>query len=96
MDLHNSAPEHPKQQVGTPGATGGEGKRNSNNKNFQFWQQDNHPMELYGYEMLMQELDYLHDNPVRAGLVYETWHYKYSSAVDYCTNMKGLLGLQLV
>ena len=52
------------------------GQRNSNNKNFQFWQQDNHPFELYGYEMLQQKLLYLHENPVRAGLVYETWHYK--------------------
>ena len=72
------------------------GKRNSNNKNFQFWQQDNHPFELYGYEMLKQKLDYLHANSVRAGIVFDPWHYKYSSAVDYCTNMKGLLELQLV
>src|SRR4051794_36369763 len=43
------------------------GQRNSNNKNFQFWQQDNHPFELYGNDMLQQKLLYLHDNPVRAG-----------------------------
>ena len=67
------------------------GERNSNNKNFQFWQQDNHPVELYGYETLKQKLNYVHENPVRAGVVYESWHYKYSSAIDYCTNIKGLL-----
>ena len=72
------------------------GQRNSNNKNFQFWQQDSHPFELYGKDMLQQKLLYLHDNPVRAGLVYETWHYKYSSATDYCTTTKGLLDLQLL
>lgn len=72
------------------------GQRNSNNKNFQFWQQDNHPFELYGNEMLQQKLLYLHENPVRAGLVYETWHYKHSSAIDYCTTLKGLLDLQLL
>ncbi len=73
------------------------GIRNSNNKNFQFCQQDNHPLELYGNEMLQQKLFYLHENPVRAGLVYERWHYKYSSATDYCTTMKeGLLDLQLL
>ncbi len=38
------------------------GQRNGNNKNFQFWQQDSHPFELYGYEMLKQKLEYL---PVR-------------------------------
>jgi REP element-mobilizing transposase RayT len=45
------------------------GQRNSNNKNFQLWQQDNHLFELYGNDMLQQKLLYLHDNPVRAGLV---------------------------
>src|SRR4051812_13875295 len=59
------------------------GEKNSNNKHFQFWQQDNHPVELYGYETLKQKLNYLHENPVRAGIVYETYHYKYSSAIDY-------------
>ncbi len=72
------------------------GEKNSNNKYFQFWQQDNHPIELYGYETLRQKLNYLHENPVRAGIVYETWHYKYSSAIDYCTNEKGKIDLELV
>ena len=72
------------------------GEKNNNNKNFQFWQQDNHPVELYGYETLKQKLNYLHENPVRAGIVYETWHYKYSSAIDYCTNVKGKLELEHV
>jgi len=40
------------------------GERNSNNKNFQFWQQDNHAMELYGNEMLQQKINYIHNNPV--------------------------------
>ncbi|MCW3109989.1 MAG: hypothetical protein JWQ09_4495 [Segetibacter sp.] len=63
---------------------------------FQLWQQDNHPVELYGYETLKQKLNYLHENPVRAGIVYETWHYKFSSAIDYCTTMKGKIDLELV
>ena len=56
------------------------GEKNSNNKYFQFWQQDNHPIELYGYETLKQKLNYHHKNAVRSGNVYETWHYKYSSS----------------
>ena len=65
------------------------GKRNSNNKDFQFWQQDNHPIELNTAEMLKQRLDYLHQNPVRAGIVYEPQDYVYSSGIDYCTTMNG-------
>lgn len=68
----------------------------SNNKYFQFWQQYNHPIELYGYETLKQKLNYLHENPVWAGIVYELWHYTYSSAIDYCTTVKGKIDLELV
>jgi REP element-mobilizing transposase RayT len=45
------------------------GKRNANNKKFQFWQQSNHPIEISNAKMLKQRLDYLHQNPVEAGLV---------------------------
>ena len=44
------------------------GEKNSNNKYLQFWQQDNHPIELYGYETLKQKLNYLLENPVRQEL----------------------------
>ncbi len=60
------------------------GRANSNNKNFQFWQQDNHPIELDPHlDMFEQRLDYLHDNPVKAGLVSKAACYMYSSAIDY-------------
>jgi len=68
------------------------GQQNANNKNFQVWQQDNHPIELTSNEMMDQRLNYLHENPVRAGLVYEPEHYVYSSAIDYAGG-KGLLDL---
>lgn len=47
------------------------GARNSNNKVYQFWQQDNHPIELSTNKMIEQRLNYLHENPVTAGLVTE-------------------------
>ena len=70
------------------------GKRNSNNKDFQFWQQDNHPIELRTTEMLKQRLDYLHENPVRAGIVYEPQEYVYSSGKDYYTTMKSRIEIE--
>ena len=72
------------------------GKSNNNNKNYQFWRQDYHPVELNTNEKLTQRLVYLHDNPVRAGLVWEAYHYKYSSALDYYTNDKGLLKIEFL
>jgi putative transposase len=68
--------------------------RNTNNQTYQFWQQDNHPIELSTNEMLMQRLDYLHNNPVKAGYVWQPQDYKYSSAIDYYTEEKGLLPVE--
>ena len=31
---------------------------------------------------------------VRSGLVWEPWHYKYSSAIDHYTNEQGLLSIE--
>jgi REP element-mobilizing transposase RayT len=71
------------------------GKTNPNNRNFQFWQQDNHPEELITNEFIDQKLDYIHNNPVFAGLVDEPQHYRYSSARDYAGG-KGLLDVVLI
>ena len=70
------------------------GQNNNNNTEYQFWKQDYHPIELNTAEILKERLDYLHENPVRSGLVWETWHYKYSSAIDYYTNEHGLLAIE--
>lgn len=70
------------------------GKSNSNNTEYQFWKQDYHPIELNTADKLKERLDYLHQNPVKSGLVWEPWHYKYSSAIDYYTNEHGLLKIE--
>jgi hypothetical protein len=67
------------------------GEQREDNTIYQFWQFGFHPVELHTNEMLEQRLNYLHENPVKAGLVWEPWHYKYSSAIDYYTEEKGLL-----
>jgi len=69
------------------------GKKNPNNEKMQFWQQHNQPIELNTPEKLRQRLNYLHNNPVVAGFVEKPEDWLYSSAVDYCTNRKGLIDL---
>jgi len=59
------------------------GKRNSQNVDFQFWQQDNHPVALRDAKMAHQKLDYIHSNPVEAGFVVKPEDYLYSSARSY-------------
>jgi len=59
------------------------GTKKANNKDFQFWQQHNHPIELNTNEMMDQRVDYIHNNPVMAGFVQEPGDWLYSSARDY-------------
>ena len=72
------------------------GAKNGNNKNYQFWRQDNRPIELSTNEMFDQRLEYLHNNPVVEGIVFEADQYVYSSACDYFNSRRGLLDLELL
>lgn len=71
------------------------GKQNSNNNDFQFWQQHNHPILLDSNYLMEQKLDYIHENPVKAGFVEKPKDYLYSSARDYCGH-KGLVEIELI
>ena len=72
------------------------GNYNSNNENYQFWQQHNKPIEVYSTKVILQKLDYLHNNPVEAGYVEYPEEYLYSSAKDYCGDKAGLLKVELI
>lgn len=71
------------------------GKRNSNNIDWQLWQQHNHPTELTNGNMLLQKLNYIHNNPVQAGFVGDPEAYTYSSAIDY-SGHKGSLNIEVL
>jgi putative transposase len=75
----------------------GAGINNSRNKEYQFWQQSNHPIELYSSSFIVQRINYIHQNPVRAGLVERAEHYNYSSAKDYFYGRKcGLIDVHFL
>jgi len=46
------------------------------------WTHDNHPLQMQPH-FIMQRVNYIHQNPVRAGWVDEPRDYPYSSARDY-------------
>jgi len=71
------------------------GAYNVNNKNYQFWKQDNKPIELWSNEVLDQKLDYVHNNPIEEGIVEKPEDYIYSSARDYA-GVRGLLQIELM
>ena len=66
------------------------GNSASNVNQYQFWRHDNHPIELWSNKVIGEKIDYVHKNPVEAGLVFRAEDYIYISAVDYAGE-KGLL-----
>lgn len=67
----------------------------SRNKNYQFWQLSNHAEEIYSEKFMWSKIDYIHFNPVRAGIVSSPQDYIYSSASNY-VNGKGIIDVEIV
>lgn len=67
----------------------------SRNKNYQFWQYGNHAEEIFSEHFLWSKLDYIHMNPVRAGIVIKIEDYIYSSASNY-VNGAGIIEVELL
>ncbi len=59
--------------------------RTNRNKEFKIWTNDNHPEEILTSDFLKCKLNYIHENPVRAGWVNNAEEYLYSSASNYAT-----------
>ena len=71
-------------------------KFNKRNSKYQVWQQDNnHPVQCTHPKFTIQKLNYIHSNPVVAGIVDQADHYKYSSAKDY-HSQKGILDITII
>jgi putative transposase len=70
-------------------------KHNSSNDTYQLWQKGNHPIELVSPKWIWQKLNYIHLNPVRAGLVENPEDYLYSSAGYYERGM-GILEVEIL
>ena len=69
------------------------GEKNSRNKDYQFWQQENHPVQLSTIPFTLEKLNYIHNNPVKGGIVEKPEDYLLSSARDYF-GMRGLLPIE--
>ena len=57
--------------------------RHKRNENFQVWTHENHAEECFSPSFTFQRIKYIHENPVRAGIVAREEDYLYSSAMDY-------------
>ena len=70
------------------------GLKNPPNRDFQLWQQHNHPIELSSNRMMYQRLDYIHNNPVKAGFVNNPAAWSWSSCTSYEMGLSS--GLEIV
>jgi hypothetical protein len=49
----------------------------------QVWQEGVHPQSIRSDAVMLQKLEYLHNNPVKRGLVASPEHWRYSSAHEW-------------
>jgi putative transposase len=59
---------------------------NASDRTYQVWQRDSLRIPLWSNKVFNQKLDYIHWNPVRAGLCSYPEEYRYSSASFYFNN----------
>ena len=57
-------------------------------RKYQVWERNSLSIPLWTPKVLLQKLEYIHNNPIRAGLCKESEDYKYSSARFYLCNEK--------
>lgn len=61
---------------------------------YKIWQDGNHPIILFSKRVVEQKMNYIHNNPVKAGFVQEPEHYLYSSAREYADGTAGILKIE--
>jgi hypothetical protein len=59
------------------------GKKQKKKSEHQLWQYNDHAEEVFGAEFTLSKINYIHNNPVEAGLVDRAINYPFSSARDY-------------
>lgn len=67
--------------------------RHTRNDYYQLWEHDSHPVELISPRFTQQKIDYIHYNPVRAGLVYRPEDYVFSSASNYADSVDKIIDI---
>ena len=71
------------------------GKFDNRIEKYRFWQDKSHPIELTTTEMIDQRINYVHENPVRTGLVVKAEDYLYSSARNYA-GLRSIIEIDLI
>ncbi len=70
-------------------------KSHKSNQVYQVWQEGFHPEAIHNSEMLLQKVEYIHNNPIRRGFVDDPAHWRYSSYRQYAGGT-GLVPVELL
>lgn len=65
-------------------------------RDYKVWTDDSHAVYLEDRVPLFQKIDYIHDNPVRQGIVVLPEHYLFSSAGQYAGLRDGLVAVTVL
>ena len=57
--------------------------KSKKHKNYKFWRPGNYAIEVYTEKFVWIKINYIHNNPVKAGLVKSPLDWVYSSASNY-------------
>ena len=60
-----------------------EARRTGRAKDFKIWTDSNHAVEIFGFIRMDEKVKYIHENPVKAMIVFSAEQYVFSSAIDY-------------
>lgn len=70
-------------------------QRSHTGSTHQLWQQGFHPKQIISDKMMIQKIEYIHNNPVKRGFVDRPEEWRYSSARNYA-GMKSLIPVTLL
>ena len=71
-------------------------RKHCRNSSYQLWTHENHAVELTSNSIIDQRTDYIHRNPVKAGIVENAEDYLYSSARNYCDDYDALIEIDIM
>jgi REP element-mobilizing transposase RayT len=57
--------------------------RPKKDRDYQVWQEGSHPQVILSEAMMLQKIQYIHNNPVKRGYIEVPEHWRYSSARNY-------------
>ncbi len=70
-------------------------KAHKTHTEYQVWQEGFAPKLIQSEKMVIEKIEYIHNNPVKRGYVDECEHWRYSSARDY-EGISGLIEIERV